>query len=77
MIVVYHRCPTFATGSIGAGEVTWWAEAAPDGNWRVLMRGARPYERPALEAAIRDELCATPAQAAAAAQDARAEAPDL
>jgi hypothetical protein len=79
MVITYHRCPIFACGSARAGLVYWWA--ARDGaGWRFRFAGELGLDdRPVLEAQIAAaaHLETTPAAAVAAAQDARAEAPDL
>lgn len=78
MIAVYHRCNEYATGSVGSA-IFWWAQLDA-GAWRFRFAGLHDLSlRPSLqrEIAMAARLDVTPATAAAAAQDARAEAPDL
>lgn len=82
MITVYHHCLSYACGSVfQLGELAfWWAEVDQSGAWRFRFAGPEDLRHRAelehqISTAARLDL--TPAQAAAAAQDARAEAPDV
>lgn len=77
VVTVYHRCPTYATGSIlgpGATFSAWWADAN-GGDW--IVRLVSPLgDREELRHAVRDVLGESPTDVARRVQDARAEAPD-
>lgn len=71
----YHRCATGAAGSVqGPGDARgyWWIEGD-----ELRMVSTDLSARGWQAAAIMRELGVRPADAARAAQDARAEAPDL
>jgi hypothetical protein len=75
---IFHECPTFHTGrAIGPAVMgSWWAERGLD-RWVYLWEIDTPRAQSWLEVAIDNAIGPAAADAARAAQDARAEAPDV
>jgi hypothetical protein len=75
---IYHSCPAFHCGSaLGPGVMgRWWAERGLEG-WVYLWDIDNVRAQYPLEETIADALYASPADLARAAQDARAESPDV